>query len=558
MRRLIAALTAGAALVTASPAPAQPEVHVADLPIECWPTDAHRYIETTFAPPNDALTLKFYFRSVTSPDFHFLEATTNLQGRAVAILPIAEPRTTRVEIFAELVTRSYVAFRTEPRVVPVMPSAQCTERDPAVSWYQGQDADITVGATRPGNPMPLGFRPDGISRFVGVTGPAEGGGGSRMPLVLAGAGGAAAAGAFVLAGGSDENDTGPPTGGGPSTTSGPTTSVVGGGGGPTTTIGGGGGPSTTTTPGAPTTTTPGGSTTSSVTGPGTTTSVTGSTTTSPGSTTSTPGSTTTTPGSTTSPTSVPSTSTTSSPPTTSIDPGVVADVGVSISSPSSAVLLTGFNVTVTGFNNGPDPASVFGRVPVPSNAQKTGGACGTGSLLVCNFGVLGPNGSGQMVIGFRGTSVGNVTFTVEVNSNTDSDSDPSNDNDASVTLITSSLKADSSLEVGLLSELRPASGEIQRAQVLVNGANTIWVDPGILRLRIPARAGLNELEARPTAGSTGGTWRLDFAETGGELVPGSLKVLSGEVVSTGPSAVVVRLGGDTIRVQFELRAPSQD
>ena len=163
-----------------------PAAEIDGLSLTCWPSDAYRLVEMTFSPPGDSRTAKLYLRSEDQAEFHFVELTLDRNGVGRAIVPMAESQTSNIVYFAELVTQSYSAVRTEPRTVPVMSQERCSSQDPDAVWYTGNNPDIALGATHPGNPMAAGFRPDGISRFVGVTGQVESGGGQQASPDLGG------------------------------------------------------------------------------------------------------------------------------------------------------------------------------------------------------------------------------------------------------------------------------------------------------------------------------------------------------------------------------------
>ncbi|HYN03426.1 MAG TPA: hypothetical protein VE359_13340 [Vicinamibacteria bacterium] len=80
-----------------------------------------------------------------------------------------------------------------------------------------------------------------------------------------------------------------------------------------------------------------------------------------------------------------------------------------------------------------------------------------------------------------------------------------------------------------------------RGQVISNGSFVLFPGPGRSDLLLPTRRGRNRLEALLVEGGSGGTWRLSLAS--GEIRPGSLRVLAGEVAAAGPLSVVFRLQG---------------
>ena len=92
--------------------------------------------------------------------------------------------------------------------------------------------------------------------------------------------------------------------------------------------------------------------------------------------------------------------------------------------------------------------------------------------------------------------------------------------------------------LGWTSELALEGG---RGQVIANGAFVLFPGPGWSELVLPARPGPNRLEAVLIEGGRAGTWRFTLAS--GQIRPGSLRVLAGEVAAVGPLSVAFRLHG---------------
>ena len=81
-----------------------------------------------------------------------------------------------------------------------------------------------------------------------------------------------------------------------------------------------------------------------------------------------------------------------------------------------------------------------------------------------------------------------------------------------------------------------------QAQVVLNGASASFPRTGRSIGSGEARSGENRIEALLVEGQgRGGTWRIEFAP--GAIVPGSLRVLAGEVALVTDAAVVFRLRG---------------
>jgi hypothetical protein len=79
-----------------------------------------------------------------------------------------------------------------------------------------------------------------------------------------------------------------------------------------------------------------------------------------------------------------------------------------------------------------------------------------------------------------------------------------------------------------------------RGQVSVNGVPTA-VGEGVAYLELPARAGDNVVEAQLTAAASGGYWRFDLADE--RLLPGSLRVVAGELAAAGVGTLTFRAHG---------------
>ncbi len=578
---------------------AQGEVEIVHDPIECWPVDQFLLIQSSFVPPEDIQTAKFYFRSTAHPDYYYVELTLGPQGGRT-IAPKAEANTPGVTSYLELVTRSYTAFRTEERTVPVASGDECKRRDPETAYYTGENPDIAVGATRAGaTPMPPGFQADGISRFmnvIGTEGATAGGGISGKTLGIIGGAGGAGAALLLLGGGSDTTTTGPVGG---ITTSSPsssststaigsgsstTTTSTGGGGGSTTTVGGGGstttttvvGGTTTTIPGSTTTTVVGGSTTTTSTGSSTTTSIGSSTTTSAGSSSTTAGSSTTTAGSTTTTTTAPTTTTTagstttvststttsvpstttSAPTTTTTAAGASFSITKSASGP--AVRGGSFVYTITVTNNGPGTANnVLMRDDLPPQVTVNGtaGGCSGGtSPIQCGWGTM-TNGQQRVAQIDVGVPSGTPIGTVLTNNATVYWQDPTlKSASTSLNSTVNSLRTDVASELQLtyrsFLDLPPADGRV-RGRIVVNGSQARETDnSGPQTNRGPASSGTNRIEAFvEDSGNRRGAWQFDFSESPG-FQAGSIRVESGEARAVTGSSVVFAVGTGTGPIRF--------
>ncbi len=557
---------------------AQGEVEIVQRPIQCWPTDRFLMLQSEFVPPGDIQTAKFYFRDTDEPDYYYVEFTLGPAGGS-AIAPMAEPTTESVTFYTELVSRSYSSFRTEETVVPVASGAECQRRDPETAFYNGQNPDIAVGATRAGaTPLPPGFQAQGIAKFLNATGIVgqPGGGLSGKTIGIIAGLGAGAGGALALTGsGSSETTTTGPFGGSTSSVSSTSTSTaIGGGSSSTTTASGGGSTSsTTTTVGgggstSSTTTTTGGGSTSST----TTTTVGGSTssttTTTGGSTSST--TTTTTGGSTSSTTTTTAGGSTSSTTTTTAGGSTssttttagTAQLRVSKSGPASVALKTPFNYSIQITNVGSAkassvqvedvlPATFSSMSPVgpPGGCQPFGNTVqcfnleiDVGKSLTIRIQVISPSSPATL----RNTARawwGNPRQGPAV-SNTVTTGVPLRTDDATGERVA----------VKTFLDVEPYNGRT-RGRILSNDSEAFEVtNTGPVVHNFAANAGENRVEASFLAGGSRsrGIWRFDFGGAA-RFVPGSIRVDSGLIYGQGERFVAFTVEeGSSLRFRYRV------
>jgi hypothetical protein len=180
---------------------------------------------------------------------------------------------------------------------------------------------------------------------------------------------------------------------------------------------------------------------------------------------------------------------------------------------------------------------------------------------------IGPNGAGCNVPGglpsgqsfsatitVRAVSSGNAVNRVEVSW---LDTAVRTASDSESTSITFPLEADSASErrLALQSALSmDSSGKTVRGRIVVNDAFSQETDSvGTHSYDIEGSAGLNRVAAivDPTVSGTG-TWRFDFSGTA-DLVDGSLRVESGDVLSMDGRSVVFAVGRGRNELRFSLR-----
>ena len=606
-RRLQGQCRAFLALVALLPAPCWGRVpspqgpEILHHPIECWPQDEFLLLRATFRPASDIQTAKVYFRSDKYPDFYYVVLNRDSRGQASAVMPKPGPDTTGVIYYLEGVSLGFTAGRSAEWNARVADPNECKRRDPEMMLFNGEQPNITVGATQAGLPqVPPGFQAVGITKFINAAGVVGhvGGGGLGVKIGLA-AGGAAAA-IFALTSGGDGSSTSTtpgavisssttssvPVGNTTSTSTttigggGSTTTIVGGStttvvGGSTTTVIGGStttvvGSSTTTIVGSSTTTSAGSSTTTSV-GSSTTTSAGSSTTTSPStssstttsvgsSTTTSAGSSTTTSAGSTSTVSTTSVSTTSSSTTTTV--AATADVAVSkTDSPDPVRLSLGnqltYTVTVRNFGPATAPSVTFDD-NLPSGVGVLGftGSCVllAGPRVRCGVGSLPNGGTASVDITVAVSGPGTLSNSVNVFSGVP-DPDTSNNSDTETTTVQTALTEPPETEVGLtftsalVVEPRHPTA---RGHVVVNGSLLETTDSQAPRdHRVPAQPGPNRIEAYAESSADEGFWRFDFAGSP-HFVAGSLRVESGEVISLDATSVVFALPRASERIRFTL------
>jgi hypothetical protein len=498
----------------------QDDVAIQQDPIECWPIDEFLLVHSTFVPPENVQSAKFYFRSIAFPDYYFVELALGPDPQAAmgagegrAIVPKAHPDTREVTFYLEILTHSFDAIRTVDKTVPVASGSECKRRDPAAAFFPDRNPNIAVHATRAGAvPLPPGFQAEGIGSFVSAAGETGGGLSGKTIGIIAGAGGGAGAIALLPGGDSDTSS-----------------SVIAGG------------TSTSTTSAPATTTSAGTSSTTTTTGGGTTTSA--STTSTAATTSSSTTSSSTTSSSTTS-------SSTTSSTTTTIAP--TADMSVTKTGSASAVVGQNFDYSVTVDNLGPSTATGI-RVTDTWTAglavfvASTPAVCSLmgASQVVCDIGTMA-SADNPLTIRLTLTAIqrGTLTNTATVTLASPTDTNSSNNSASFVTPIalTDGPAAERDMTYRSSIAVEPRSGQV-RGQILVNGGSFQETDnSGDFAYAAPVREGLNRIETRldiPTGSS--GFWRFDFGASR-DFVPGSIRVELGQVVSQDGATILFAVG----------------
>ncbi len=558
---------------------AQNTPRIAHQGIGCIVAGRHAVVEALVEPAGELVSVKVYFRADVYPAFFFVEAAP-VGDRYQAVLPRPTRDVSGVVYYLEAVDRAFSSFRTEefrPRVV--LAESDCEEDEPRPAYVEGP-GEIIVGGTEAGSSFPPGFLTEGI---VGAI--AAGRAGASTAVLGVGAAVGAAAGVGVLVtGGSDANTTTIPIGSGVTTTAPVATSTL-----PTTSI-----PSSSgsvvacfdTSPNPPTIpigetvrfdascsqprdqiatyawdfndgregrdgrvvtrqyASPGvfpvvlvvtdGSGTQARTekevrvnqasgGPGGP---------APG-----PGPTTTVPG--------------------------TADLSVTgLSSPAPRRNIE-VNYTVNYRNAGPDldptvtvvislNAAGAGGAPIPVSTPGCGTSSGAGSLTAsCFIGPMaaGATGSTRIRVKFPTSDIYSVTATIFGGA-----SDPNSGNDSRTVSTRVTLKTDEALETSFVSEIQSeAQGEV-RASIELNGLSISATSAvrgfGPSRQRMTPRPGTNLVALHAASRDLeGALWKIDFTQTEG-FVLGSIRVDSGEVMSSSAQVVVFRLAGSETRIRF--------
>jgi uncharacterized repeat protein (TIGR01451 family) len=194
------------------------------------------------------------------------------------------------------------------------------------------------------------------------------------------------------------------------------------------------------------------------------------------------------------------------------------------------------------------PSLTINNVSFTAAADNCAQAANT---VTCNAANLPAGVSFTVTITVTPTAAGGVNNTAGATSV----SPPANVSASHATAI--ALKAFAAQEAAVVSEIQSPSGGDPgaiRGNLELNRSETAPTDgAGPKRHVFKAQRGANVLSGYAAGASLeGALWRLDFSSAEG-FVPGSLVVEAGDVVSTGGSFVVFRLGGGEARVRVRFR-----
>ncbi len=550
-----------AALIAAGSAPASAQpLAITHDGLDCWPSDLYPILSGAFSPPDDVRSVRIYFRSEVYPDFYFVDATVQADGRLEAVLPMAAPGTPRVIYYIEAVTRAFESTRTREWDPEVSESDECRRRDPLLALFQGKIPNIVISSVRAGAPaFPPGFMTAGIV--------AAGSGGLGATAIVGIVAGGVAGGVVIANGGE-----GPPSAtttalAAPSSTSIPSGSIstapssttsAPGTPPPSTTSA----PTTTSTPGASTTTTAIPTTTTTTAGSPTTTTVLPPTTTSaPPTTTSTSPTTTSVPTTTSTPPTTTSTppTTTSIPPTTTTSAPPGADMAVTISAPASARIGTLIRYQVVVRNNGPAAASgaratISLPLGVTFQSASLGSCSGFFGTVQCDLGAMAAGGTATIQIAVLTFQLGTVTASASVGAN-QPDPAPGNNNASATTNVTLLLRESPDSFALLSVQLDVPPGDGRDSGEVVVGSRLAGVDDTApVELSVSSEPGEYVVEAVLT-GASGrrGKWRFDF-RVAPEIEVAEILVDAGSVATTEPRAVSFHTRGESgERLRFRYR-----
>lgn len=186
--------------------------------------------------------------------------------------------------------------------------------------------------------------------------------------------------------------------------------------------------------------------------------------------------------------------------------------------------------------------------------------CANLGTVFCGLGNVAPGASSPTVdITLRASSVGSKVTTVSVSSGT---IDPNGGNNSrSLTTNVTPLRAQREAAVTLEFESEitvPGSNSTVEGQIVLNQTTAVQVVSGARRIH-HYQVVESQIRVDGTVNTdlrTRGHWRFEFGGSPAFL-PGSIKVLSGEVLSLAGTSVVFAVHSDAAPVQFTFELKSE-
>lgn len=464
--------------------------------LSCIVAEKFPRLTACFSPRSRVARARVYFRADGTLHWYYVDMASDAPCFR-GVLPKPMRSIHRMNYYVEVTDRSFVEARTLEYAPEVVPDESSCRKGLLAPFLH--KATVVVGSASGAAAIPQGFLGAGI---VGA------GVGASTGLIVGVVGGGAAVVGGIAAGGGGGGDTSPGSSPGGGSAPPPTTTSAPGApppsGTPTTTLPGS--PTTTTLPGAPTTTTLPGTPTTTL--PPTTT--------------------------TTSTTTTTTTTTSTTMPSACVNNDNWAP-NVAITSPPND---SQWNTSPISFTaTATDPGPISSGVQVVKFFWDIGGprilfasvssTCGP-STYCATLGYSPLVCKDQLTItveavDYCGNAATSASIKVKRSKpcflfNSVEDSAPA-------------LSWASTLEV-------PGA----RAQIVLNGTDAVFPGPGRAPVAARARRGENRIEAVLVQGEgKPGAWQFDFTGTG--MVPGSLRVVAGEVARVGPTSIAFRLKG---------------
>jgi uncharacterized repeat protein (TIGR01451 family) len=221
---------------------------------------------------------------------------------------------------------------------------------------------------------------------------------------------------------------------------------------------------------------------------------------------------------------------------------------------ASAVVGQNFNYSITVDNLGPSTADGVQVVDswtagLAAFVASSSSLCGavSASEVRCDLGSMTSAANPITIrLTLRATRAGTLSNSASVTLASPNDPNSGN-NSQSVSTRISALNAGPPAEMDVTYRssigVEGKTGQA-RGQIVVNGGSfQATDDAGEYAYRVRVREGLNRVETRlDLSDGSSGFWRFDFS-TAGELVAGSLRVESGQVLSQDGVSIVFAIGG---------------